>query len=226
MIRKCTRLFGVAAALSVLAMAGVAFAEGEVEVKIKLPEPYFGGTPLNYYGPNLEEKSYKPRPPLMAPEGTTNVAAGKTVTSSAPDTNFGKLSMATDGDKSYEETSLVEIGKGPQWVQIDLGAPQDIYGVLVWHYHAADRVYFDTKIKVADNAEFTENVREVFNNDHDNSSKAGVGKHKEYIENHKGKLVPIPDGQKAQFVRLYSNGNTSDENNHYVEVEVFGKAAD
>ena len=30
-------------------------------------------------------------------------------------------------------------------------------------------------------------------------------------------------GKKGRYVRLYSNGNTSDELNHYCEVEVFGK---
>ena len=30
-------------------------------------------------------------------------------------------------------------------------------------------------------------------------------------------------GVSARYVRLYSNGNTSDELNHYTEVEVYGK---
>ena len=35
-------------------------------------------------------------------------------------------------------------------------------------------------------------------------------------------VIPV-DGKKAQYVRLYSKGNTANEMNHYVEVEVFGK---
>jgi hypothetical protein len=30
-------------------------------------------------------------------------------------------------------------------------------------------------------------------------------------------------GAKGRFIRLFSNGNTSNEMNHYIEVEVFGK---
>jgi hypothetical protein len=30
-------------------------------------------------------------------------------------------------------------------------------------------------------------------------------------------------GAKGRYVRLHSQGNTSDEMNHYIEVEVYGK---
>ena len=32
-------------------------------------------------------------------------------------------------------------------------------------------------------------------------------------------------GVTARYVRSYSNGNSSDEKNHYIEIEVFGKPA-
>ena len=36
----------------------------------------------------------------------------------------------------------------------------------------------------------------------------------------------MPKASKAaSYVRLYSNGNTTDKLNHYIEVEVFGKPA-
>ena len=31
-----------------------------------------------------------------------------------------------------------------------------------------------------------------------------------------------PKGAKGRYVRLYSNGNTTNDLNHYVEVEVYG----
>jgi hypothetical protein len=31
-------------------------------------------------------------------------------------------------------------------------------------------------------------------------------------------------GTKGRYVRLYSNGSTANEMNHYIEVEVYGKA--
>jgi hypothetical protein len=48
-----------------------------------------------------------------------------------------------------------------------------------------------------------------------------VGKDKEYIEVAEGKLFE-PNGAKGRYVRLYSKGNTTNDLNHYVEVEVYG----
>lgn len=221
------RLFSARLAAGLLVAAGLAFgavADDMEEVKIELPEPYYGGTPLDYFGPNLEEPTYKKREPFMAPAGTTNVAKGKTVTSSAASTNFGKLEQITDGLKEYQEKYVVELPKGHQWIQIDLGEPCEIYAIVMWHFHAAERVYFDVAIKLADDAEFTKNVRTIYNNDHDNSAGNGAGEDKEYIEKYEGRLVEA-NGEVARYVRLYSKGNTSDDTNHYVEVDVYGKPA-
>ena len=40
-----------------------------------------------------------------------------------------------------------------------------------------------------------------------------------------GRLVKAPEGALGRYVRLYSNGNTANEMNHYIEVEVFGLPA-
>jgi hypothetical protein len=48
-----------------------------------------------------------------------------------------------------------------------------------------------------------------------------VGKDKEYIEVAEGKLID-PKGAKGRYVRLSSSGNTTNDLNHYVEVEVYG----
>ena len=45
-----------------------------------------------------------------------------------------------------------------------------------------------------------------------------------YIETHFGKLIDAK-GVKGRYVRLYSNGNTTNKFNDYIEVEVFGKPA-
>jgi len=112
--------------------------------------------------------------------------------------------------------------KGTQWVQIDLEQEHEIYAVLVWHYHAAERVYFDVIVQTAMDKDFTEGVKTLYNNDYDNSSGLGTGEDMEYVENYEGRLIDA-GGVHARYVRLYSNGNTSDERNHYVEVEVYGK---
>ena len=52
--------------------------------------------------------------------------------------------------------------------------------------------------------------------------KLGVGKDKEYRERNDGRPV---DGKltKGRYVRVYSNGSTSEPVNNYIEIEVFGK---
>jgi len=67
-------------------------------------------------------------------------------------------------------------------------------------------------------------VTTAFNNDHDNSSGLGIGKDKEYIETSEGKLID-PRGVRGRYIRLWSNGNTSNDMNHYVEAEIFGTPA-
>lgn len=206
-----------------------AAAPGDVEeIKFELPPPFFGGTPLTYFNEHLEEAAIGPREPFMAPKGAVNLSKGKPVTSSDPDPTFGKLSMITDGEKGYQQEFLTELAAGTQWVQIDLGEPCEIYAVLCWHFHTAERVYFDVVVRTADDADFTKNVQTIYNNDYDNSSGLGIGKDKEYIESNEGRLFSaLKDGKgvMGRYVRLYAKGNTTDDTSHYVEVEVWGKPA-
>jgi hypothetical protein len=106
-------------------------------------------------------------------------------------------------------------------VQVDLGAPHPLSAILVWHYHTQARVYRDVIVQASDDPTFKKGVTTIFNNDHDNSSKLGIGKDKEYVEVAEGRLFD-PAGARARFVRLYSNGNTSNDLSHYVEVEIYG----
>ena len=94
----------------------------------------------------------------------------------------------------------------------------------VWHYHSQARVYYDVVIQISDDPDFAEKVTTIFNNDHDNSSGLGKGSDKEYIETNKGLLVGVKN-VTGRYVRLYSNGNTDSDINHYIEVEVHGKKA-
>jgi len=77
---------------------------------------------------------------------------------------------------------------------------------------------------VADDADFITNVRTIYSNDQDNSSGMGVGKGRPYIDTNLGKLFDAK-GVKGRYVRVYSRGNTANDLNHYIEVEVFGKPA-
>ncbi len=197
-------------------------------LEIKLPRPLFQGTPKNIKpSPTMEKYSEKPRPPFLAPPGCTNLSLNKKVTSSDMAPVVGELNLVTDGDKEGSDGSFVELGPGTQWVQIDLGAPAEIYAFVVWHYHAEGRVYHDVVVQVANDPDFIENVKTVYNNDFDNSSGLGLGKNLEYIDDYRGKLLDARNEKgepvKGRYVRLYSKGNTSNDMNHYVEVDVYGK---
>jgi hypothetical protein len=207
--------------LAVLAPAALAQDPGKEVLKITLPKPMFVGTPKNIRTPNLETVTGKARGPFLVPTGTVLLSAGKPVMASDKEPVIGEVVFVTDGKKSGEDGYYVELGPGLQWVQLDLGKSQELQAIVAWHYHSQARVYRDVVVQVSDDKDFISGVTTVFNNDHDNTSGLGAGKDKEYIETFDGKLFD-PKGVKARYVRLYSGGNTSNDMNHYVEVEVFG----
>jgi hypothetical protein len=192
-------------------------------IPLELPPPVYGGTPLAYWSEHLEVR-LTPREPFLAPKGTSNVAAGKAVTASAAPEK-GKLEQLTDGIKEASDDSYVELPEGTQYVEIDLGALHKVYAVVVWHFHAEERVYFDVVCRLAKDSEFTEGVQTLYNNDYDESSALGKGEDAEYIETNEGLLVDA-GGAEARFLRLYSNGNTTNDFNHYTEIEVFAKPSE
>jgi len=191
-------------------------------IDIKLPRAMFIGTPQDTRVPNLEKLLGRPRDPFLAPIGTKNIALGKPVSSSDPEPVIGEIKLITDGDKEATDGSYVELGPFLQHITIDLDAVYEIYAIVVWHYHKQARVYYDVVVQVADDPDFIKNVRTLFNNDIDNSAGLGVGQHKHYVETNEGKLIDAK-GARARYVRLYSKGNSSDDLNHYIEVEVYGK---
>jgi len=217
-------VISVFAGLLAYAPAVRAQEQGKEELKLQLPKPMFIGTPRNINSPNLEKITGKPRGAFFVPAGTKLVSLNKPVTASDTQPVIGEVGFVTDGEKSGEDGYFVEFGPGKQYVQIDLKAPQPLQAIVVWHYHSQARVYRDVVIQLSDDKDFVSGVTTIFNNDHDNSSGLGVGKDKEYIETFEGRLFD-PRGTKARYVRLWSNGNTSNDMNHYVEVEVYATPA-
>ena len=161
---------------------------------------------------------------IQVPKGTTNLAKGKTVTSSDDAPIIGDLTLVTDGDADGADGSFVELMPGKQWVQIDLGAAADIYKVAMWHYHKQAQAYIDVVVQVSDDPEFKEGVTTLWNSDDDNSSELGKGGDPAYVETNHGRIID-GKGAKGRYVRLWSNGNTSNDMNHYCEVQVYGKPA-
>ncbi len=60
--------------------------------------------------------------------------------------------------------------------KVDLEEEANIFGIVVWHFHKNARAYIDVIAQISNDPEFKTGVVTVFNNDHDNSSKLGVGK--------------------------------------------------
>lgn len=195
-----------------------------VPLPITLPKPQFAGTPVNMDGVvNLEPPLGRPRAAFPAPSDVRNVALDKPVTASMDPPIMGELYQIVDGDKEASEDGLVDMGPMKQWVQVDLGTPQELWAILFWHYHKQTRVYFDVVVQVADDPDFIINVRTLFNNDTDNSSGLGAGTDMHYVETSEGKLIDA-NQEVAQYVRLYSNKNHLNDRSHYLEIEVYGRS--
>ena len=216
MIRRLLPLILVSLTASALT------AQDLVPLPLELPKPLFVGTPVPIKVPNLEKPSGAKRPAFLAPAGTVNLSKDKAVTASDTFPVIGDIPFVTDGDKDGSEGTFVEFGPGVQWVQVDLGAPATLRAIVCWHFHAQARVYHDVVVQASDDADFKTGVTTLFNNDHDNSAGLGAGKDMAYVETSEGRLIDAK-GVRARYVRLYSNGNTTSELNHYVEVEVFGQ---
>jgi len=196
---------------------------GGVALTTELPPELIEGTPKPMNVPNLVPSPTK-APEFLVPEGTTLLSKGKKVTSSDDNPIIGDLTLVTDGDKDAGEGYFVELLDGLQWVQIDLENSAAISALWVWHFHSQKRAYNDVIVQISDDAEFKTGVTTVYNNDYDDTSKLGKGSDHPYTESRFGIIID-GKGTKGRYVRLYSNGSTANEMNHYIEVEVFGKAS-
>jgi hypothetical protein len=219
-----TILFRVCPLVAALLVATTALAQDKVPLKTQLPRPLFVGTPVPLNVPNLEPPMKGKRLDFMVPAGTINLAKGKKVTASDNSPIIGTLDLVTDGDKAGDEGSWVELGPGKQWVQIDLARSANIYAVLIWHFHSQARVYRDVVAQVSDDPTFRSGVTTIFNNDFKGELGVGAGKDLNYVETYQGKLIDAK-GAKSRYIRFYSNGNTTNKLNDYIEVEVWGKPA-
>ena len=214
------------AAAAVLAAAPVlraadALPADKVPLRLELPRPLFVGTPVPIKIANLEAPRSGSRATCYVPPGTVNLALKKPVTSSDNEPLLGDLELVTDGDKEGEEGAYVELGRGKQWVQIDLGAAHALHAVAVWHFHSQGRVYKNVVVQLSDDPDFIAGVKTIWNSDTANELGLGKGKDPLYLETNEGRLIDA-EGHKARYVRLYSGGNTSSALNHYLEVEVHG----
>lgn len=192
---------------------------------IELPKPMFVGTPQDMKVENLEKPLGKARPAFLAPKDAVLLSKGKPVSASDEEPIIGDIEMITDGDKEAADGSYVELGPFVQHVTIDLEKQCELSALVIWHYHKQPRVYFDVVVQLSNDKDFITDVKTVFNNDIDNSAGLGIGKDMHYTETNEGKLIDLisQGSPKARYIRLYSNGNTSNDLNHYIEVDAYGK---
>lgn len=213
-------IVSILAASSALLITACGGKKEGVALTIDYPPELIEGTPKAMNVPNLVQVPEK-APTFLVPKDAVLLSKGKKVTSSDKDPIIGTLDLITDGDKQAGEGYFVELLEGPQWVQIDLEKSAAINAICVWHYHSQKRAYKGVVIQISDDADFKTGVTTVYNNDYENVTKLGKGSDSPYVESRFG-LIADGKGTKGRYVRLYSNGNTSNEMNHYIEVEVYG----
>ena len=221
------RCFLTSTILTAAFAAGIPVNAADTEMAplpLKLPLPTLKGTPEDLpKGANIEVLTDKPRPVFLAPKGARNVALNKKVTASDRNPITGEISQITDGDKEAFDDQVVEMRKGVQWVQVDLGEVCDIYAVVVWHDHRLIQVFRSVVVQAADDPDFIENVTVLFNNDTENAAGLGIGFDKQYFETLQGKLIPVKNSLRTRYLRFYSRGSNSSALNCYQEIEVYGQ---
>jgi hypothetical protein len=158
----------------------------------------------------------------MVPPGLKNLAPGSKITCSDTNASPEVLARLVDGNKESVDTALVSLRKGPQFVQFDLGATDELFAIVIWHAFDTLKVYHAVVVQVADDPTFTTNVRTLFNDDTADKCGRGAGTDREYFETNEGKLINA-NGARARCVRVYSRGSTDSALNEYTEVEIYGR---
>jgi hypothetical protein len=209
--------------VAVCFLAATLFAADSAEkeaLKLQFPNATLKGTPEDLpKGPGIEPDSDKEPPVLMIARGAKLVSVGKPATSSVKPYS-GDLGQITDGKKEAFDYDTVEIKKGSQWVQVDLGETFAIQAIAIWHDHRYIQAVHDVIVQVSDDPEFKTGVTTLYNNDTDNSSGLGIGTDREYFERQFGRVF---DGKsaKSRYVRGYTNGSHLSPVNGWQEIEVY-----
>jgi hypothetical protein len=154
---------------------------------------------------------------------STNLALGKQPTTNGS-ASPASLALITDGDRDTNNTA--GISPGAVWIKIDLGQSYNLNDIKVWHFYQDLRTYHDVIVQVSNDANFATGVTTVFNDDTDNSAGQGIGTDSEYVEDAAGGGKDVYfNPVNARYIRLWTNGSTSNTVNHYVEVEAYEAAS-
>jgi hypothetical protein len=215
--------FGLSLAATALicSLAQSVNAQDKEALTLQLPAPTLKGTPEQLpTGPNIEANSDKAPAAIQIAKGAKNVALDKKVTTSVKPFSETQPEAITDGKKEAFDYDTVEMKKGSQWVQVDLGEAFKIEAIAIWHDHRYIQTMHDVIVLVSDDPEFKTGVTTLFNNDTDNSSGLGIGTDREYFERHFGRVFD-GKGTKARYVRGYTKGSHLSALNCWQEIEVY-----
>src|SRR6516162_3023407 len=126
--------FALCLASLTFSTAFAAVSGATVPLVLKLPAPALKGTPKDIpITDNIEAPSDKPRAPMMVPAGLKNIAPSAKITPMNKNASPDALAKLVDGEKEATDENIVSFRKGTQWVQLDFGAPQEIFAVVIWH---------------------------------------------------------------------------------------------
>jgi hypothetical protein len=124
-----------------------------------------------------------------------------------------------------ENGFTVSLAPGPQWVKIDLQTSGTIYAIVIFRYCGQPRwnsIFRAVIVQISDDKDFETGVTTVFNNDYDDDLGFGIGEDEPYEDGQHGHIIPVTNGVKGRYVRLWSNGGSMGKSNLYLEVEVHG----
>lgn len=198
-----------------------------VELIIGVPDEEPTHSHRGYPKPDFRiEPEPEKAPRVMVPNGTKNIALGKSVSASNAPPIIGDLSYITDGIKRSDDGDFVELMEGLQWVQIDLEQPVELHAIWICRksplVSPENDVAHDVTVQLSSKPDFSGRVVTVFNNDFDDSSQLGRGSDLPYYLTRYGKLISF-DAFEARYVRVYSNGSVLAPMNRYLEIEVYGR---
>ncbi len=192
-----------------------------------MPAPFFIGTEPQEWALERAELASQGKfdlgdPPktFLASEPCSLLSLGCKVTTSDPEPFIGTPGMLTDGELETGDGYWLELMPGPQWVQLDLGAPCRLEAIWTWRKADGYSIFRDVIVAVSNDVRFVD-ARVLWNSDYQDIHGFGRGKDVLIRETPYGHVVAAA-GQQARYVRLYSNGRKFDDMNYYIEVQVHG----
>ena len=178
----------------------------------------------------------------LVPKVVENLAYQKNVTAAWVDANEttdmtntrSPLSKAVDGLNNDSDSYAIYGKDGKDkgsYITIDLGQQCRINNVNLWRYWTDGRTYKATALVVSDTADFAKKTVLYYSGDSDVYNLGVDPTDTLYAETSAGKALYSGEAVTGRYVRLYAMGKvgsntTSGHENHIVEIQINGRAAD